>query len=174
MGRNLVKLKKLKTSSLIPKYDVIIVILMCNNWGSRKSSLFLCFWMGQLKFGVRGNFRLLISSLNSKTEYLFAILWKCHFSSLKSWFLAQHSFMNWLPWQQWMVYLPSFNFKNFYIYLHKSNISLVKISWTVFEIFSQNAQRSAIFQLSHFDDVIKSTRRWRHQNFLSICKDLYP
>ena len=28
MGRNLVKFKKLMTPSLIPKYDVIIVILM--------------------------------------------------------------------------------------------------------------------------------------------------
>ena len=101
---------------------------------------------------MRGNFRLLISNRNSKTQYLFAI---CHFSSLRSWFLAQHSLMNWLPWQQRMVYLPSFNFRNFYIYLLKSDISLVKISSTVFEIFSKNAQQSAIFSAVSF--------WWRHK-----------
>ena len=45
MGRNLVKLKKLMTSSLIRKYDILIVILMSQHLGSGKSSLFLCFWM---------------------------------------------------------------------------------------------------------------------------------
>ena len=43
--------------------------------------------------------------------------------------------------------------------------SLVKISWAVFEIFSQHPRNTSIFQLSHFDDVIKSTGRWRHQTF---------
>ena len=79
--------------------------------------------------------------------------------------------MNWLPWQQWMTYRQSFNFKNFYTWLPKHDISLVKISWTVFEIFSQTLENVLFFQLSHFNDVIKSTWRWRHQNFLSICKD---
>ena len=66
MGRNLVKLKKnLMTSSLIRKYDVIIVILMSRQLGSGKSSLFLCLGWIKLTFGVRGNFRLLISNLNS-------------------------------------------------------------------------------------------------------------
>ena len=67
MGRNLVKLKKMMTSSLIRKYDVIIVILMSHQL--RKWKVFivsLFFGWIKLKFGVRGNFRLLISNLNSK------------------------------------------------------------------------------------------------------------
>ena len=36
----------------------------------------------KLKFGVSGNFGLLISNLNSKTRYQFEILRKCHFLSL--------------------------------------------------------------------------------------------
>ena len=44
MGRNLVKFGKiLITSSLISKYDVITIILMCDILGSGKSSLFLPF-----------------------------------------------------------------------------------------------------------------------------------
>ena len=46
-------------------------------------SLSLCFGWIKLKFGVRGNFRLLISNLTSQTQYRFEILRKCHFSSLK-------------------------------------------------------------------------------------------
>ena len=57
MGKNLLKFKKgLMTSSLIRKYDVIIVILMCSNsLKSGKSSLFVFGWI-KLKFRVRGNF----------------------------------------------------------------------------------------------------------------------
>ena len=73
MGRNRVKIKKLMTSSLISKYDVMIVILMLrqlNEWKVFIVSLFFFGWI-KLKFGVRGNFRLLISNLNSKTQYQF-------------------------------------------------------------------------------------------------------
>ena len=77
MGRNLLKFKKiLMTSSLIPKYDVIIVILMSRqlrNWKVVIVSLFLDGRI-KLKFGVRSKFMLLISNFNSKTQYLFAIL----------------------------------------------------------------------------------------------------
>ena len=120
---------------------------------------FLFGWI-KLKFGVRGNFRLLTSNLNSKTQYQFEILRKCHSSSLTSWFFTQHSTRNWLPWQQWVTYLQSFNFKNLYMWLPKNDISLVKISYTVFEIFSQNPRKPSIFQLSHFDDVIKFFRQF--------------
>ena len=65
------------------------------------------------------------------------------------------------------MYLPSFNFKNFYMYLLKSDISLVKISWTVLRYSAQMLKNLLFFQLSHFDDVIKSTWRWRHQKFQS-------
>ena len=41
----------------------------------------------KLTFGVRGNFMLLISNLNSNMQYQFEILTKYHFSSLRSWFL---------------------------------------------------------------------------------------
>ena len=51
------------------------------------SSLFLCsFGWIKLKFGVRGNFRLLISNLNSKMQYELEILRNSHF------FLLDHDF----------------------------------------------------------------------------------
>ena len=80
--------------------------------------------------------------------------------------IAQYSLMNWLLWQQWMTYLQSFNFKNVYIRLPKSDISLAKICWTVFEIFNQNPRKVLFFPLSHFDDVIKST--WHFCQFVKI------
>ena len=97
---------------------------------------FYVFGWIKLKFGVRGNFRLLISNLNRKSLYQFEILRKCYFSSW-SWFLAQHSLINWLPYQQWMTSLHSFNSKRYYRWLPKTDISLVKISWTVFKTFSK-------------------------------------
>ena len=45
---------------------------------------FFIFGWIKLEFGVRGDFRLLISNLNSKRQYQFEILRKCHFSSLRS------------------------------------------------------------------------------------------
>ena len=134
---------------------------------------FFVFGWIKLKFGVRGNFRLLISNLSSETQYQFEILRKCHFSSLRSWFLAQHSLMNWFPWQQWMTYLQSFNFKNVYIRLPKIDISLVRSVKSFLRYSAKTLKNLLFFQLSHFNDVIKSIRRWRHQNFLSICKDFY-
>ena len=131
---------------------------------------FFVFERIKLQVGLRGNFRLLISNLNSKTQYEFEILRKCHFSSLGSWFLAQHPLMNWLPWQQWMIYLQSFNFKNFYIWLPKNDISLLKISWTVLRYSAKTFENLPFFQLSHFDDVMKSTWWWRHQNFCQFVK----
>ena len=49
-------------------------------------SLYCFFVFGwiELNFGVRGNLRLLISNLNSKTQYHFEILRKCHFSYVRS------------------------------------------------------------------------------------------
>ena len=92
---------------------------------------FFVFGWITLKFGVRGNFRLLISNLDSKMQYPFKILRKCYFSSLRSWFLAQHSLMNWLPWQQWMTCLQSCNFKNIYRWLPKNDISLLNCFWDI-------------------------------------------
>ena len=43
----------------------------------------LFFGWVKLKFGVRGNFSLLISNLNSKMQHEFETLRKCHFSSLR-------------------------------------------------------------------------------------------
>ena len=68
---------------------------------------------------------------NMIKEAIIQNLRKCHFSSIRSWFLTQHPLMNWLPWQQWMTYLQSFNSKNLHIWLPKNDISLVKISWTI-------------------------------------------
>ena len=86
MGINLVKFKEiLMTSSLIGKYDVIIVILMSRQLGKWKVFIVSLFLDGfKLKFGVRVIFRLLISNLNSKIQYQFEIFRKCHISSLRS------------------------------------------------------------------------------------------
>ena len=79
-----------------------------------KSSLFLCFSMDQAKIWCKGNFGLLFWNLSSKMQYRLKILRKCHFSSLWPLFLAQHPLINWLPWQQSMTCLPSFNTKKYY------------------------------------------------------------
>ena len=95
MGRNLVEFfKNMMTSTIIRKNDVIIVIL------TESLHCFFVFGWIKLKFSTRGNFRLLILNLNSKMQHPFEILKEYHFSSLRSRFLAQQSFMNWLPWQQ--------------------------------------------------------------------------
>ena len=85
MGRNLVKFKKID--------DVISNLKVWRHNGhfdvstTKEVESLHCFfvfgWI-KLKFGVGGNFRLLISNLNSKTQYQFQILRKCHFSSLRS------------------------------------------------------------------------------------------
>ena len=110
---------------------------------------FFVFWWIKLKFGVRGNFILLISNLNSETQHQFEIFRKYYFSSLRSWFLAQHPLMNGLPWEQWMTCLSSFNFKRYYRWLPKNDIRLVKISGTVFEIFSKKALKTFYFFSCH-------------------------
>ena len=59
------------TSSLIRKDDVIIVILMWRQLRKWKVFIVFLFLDGfKLKVGVRGNFRLLMSNVNSKTQYL--------------------------------------------------------------------------------------------------------
>ena len=61
------KVKKLMTSPLIRKYDVIIVIFDVATTKEVESlHCFYVFGWIKLKFGVRSNFRLLISNLNSK------------------------------------------------------------------------------------------------------------
>ena len=54
MGRNLVKFKKMTMSSLILKYDVIIVILMPQQLKKQKVFMFLCFWMDYSKIWCKG------------------------------------------------------------------------------------------------------------------------
>ena len=106
MGRYLEKLKKnddVISDSNIWRHNHHFDVMTTREVES-PYCFFVFVWI-KLEFGVRGNFRFLISNLNSKTQYQFEILRKCHFSSLRSWFLAQRSLMNWLPWQQWMTYL---------------------------------------------------------------------
>ena len=67
MRRNLVKFQKMMLSSLIRKYDVIMVILILQQLKKSIVYIFHCFFVFgriKLKFGVRGNFALLISNLN--------------------------------------------------------------------------------------------------------------
>ena len=74
-----------------------------------------------------------------------------------------------------MVYFQSFNFKNFYIWLPKTDISLWWKSGEPFLRYSAKTLKNLLFfQMSPFDDTIKSTWRWRHQKFLSICNYFYP
>ena len=63
---------------------------------------FFAFFIDLAKhIGIGDNFELLISNLNSKTQYWFKILRKnATFLPFQSLFLAQHSLKNLLPWQQ--------------------------------------------------------------------------
>ena len=64
-------------SSLIRKYDVIIIILISRllKKGESRHCFFIFGWI-KLKCGVRGNCGFLISNLHSKTQYRFKILRK--------------------------------------------------------------------------------------------------
>ena len=73
-----------------------------------------------------------------------------------------------------MTYPQSFNFKNFYIWLPKSDISLVKIRQTFLEIFSQNPRKLSIFPIVAFWWRHKINLTWRYQKFLPLCNDFYP
>ena len=73
MGTNLVKFKKiLMTSSVIRKYDIIIVILMSQQPKKWKVCIvFFVFRWIKLKYGSRTNFRLQISNLNPSCMKVF-------------------------------------------------------------------------------------------------------
>ena len=57
-------------------------------------------------------------------------------------------------------------------------MDLPYIWWKSVEAFLRNSTKTLenllFFLLSHFDDVIKSTWRWRHEKLLPICKNVYP
>ena len=101
MGRNLVKLKKFDgviSNAKVGRHNGHSDVAT-----TKKVESLHCFvvsrWI-KLKFGIKGNFGLLISDINSKRQYQFDILRKMSlfFSSIM--ILAQHSHKNWLPWQQ--------------------------------------------------------------------------
>ena len=64
--------------------------------------------------GLRGNFGLLTWNLCSKTQYQHKILRKVPVFSSEIMIFSQCSLMNWLPWQQGVTCLQSFNFKRYY------------------------------------------------------------
>ena len=64
MGRDLAKSKKVM-SSLILKYDVVIVILTSQQLRKWKVFIFIVFGWIKPKFGLRGDFRLPISNLKN-------------------------------------------------------------------------------------------------------------
>ena len=72
----------------------------------------------------------------------FTIIWleRTHYQKKtprkRACFLAKQYLINWLSWQQEMTYVPFRNLKNTLDNCLKCDTSLVKISWTVFEIFS--------------------------------------
>ena len=74
--------KFLMVSSLIRKCNIVIVILMLRELRKWKVFIISVFEWIKLKLGVRGNFGVLISNLNSKMQYQFEILRKCHFFPL--------------------------------------------------------------------------------------------
>ena len=88
MGKNLVKLKKI--DDVISNSKVVCHNRHFDAATTKEVKSLHCFfvfgWV-ELKFGVKGNLRRLISNLNPKTQYQFEILRKCHFSSLRSWFI---------------------------------------------------------------------------------------
>ena len=96
------------------------------------------------------------------------------FSSLCSWSLAQHSPMSWLPWQQGMSCLQSLISKSTTDDCLKHNISLVKISWDIFWIFSKSPRKPSTFLSvathQNDDDVMKPNWRGSHQTFSQFVK----
>ena len=85
MGRNLVKLKKIDdatSNSKVCRHNRHFDVATAKEVESLHC--FFVFGWIKLKFGVRGNFGFLISSLSSKMQYRFEILRKCHMSSLRS------------------------------------------------------------------------------------------
>ena len=65
MGRNFLKFKNiLMMSPLIRKYDIIVILVSQQLKKWKVFTVFLFFGWIKLKFGVRGNFRLLISNRN--------------------------------------------------------------------------------------------------------------
>ena len=78
MGRNLVKLKNkiddAISNSKVGRHNRHFYVVTAKQMESLHC-FFVSGWI-KLKFNVRGNFRLLISNLNSKTQYQFEILRK--------------------------------------------------------------------------------------------------
>ena len=83
MGRNLGKLKKIDDSNSKGRRHNHHFDVATTEEVESVHCFFVFGWI-KLNFGVRGNFRFLISNLNSKTQYRFEILRKRHFSSLRS------------------------------------------------------------------------------------------
>ena len=120
---------------------------------------FLVFGWIKLKVGVWGNFRLLILNVNLEMHYQFEILRKCHFSSSRSWFLAQHST------HELVNDVQSFNLENFHIWLPKNDISLVKISWATLSYLAKT------LETYYFSAV---TFRWRNKiNMMMASSKLF-
>ena len=83
MSRSLVKLKEIDDvtcNSKVLRHNRHFDVVTTEEDESRHC--FFVFGWIKLKCGVRGNFWLLISNLNSKMQYLFAISRKFYFSSL--------------------------------------------------------------------------------------------
>ena len=86
MGRNLVKFKNkndgVNSDSNVRRHNRHFDVVTTKTVES--VHCFFVFGWIKLTFGLRGNVRLLISNLNSKTQYQFEIFKKSHFPSLRS------------------------------------------------------------------------------------------
>ena len=132
---------------------------MCSQHLKQRSlrSFFVLGWIN-LTFGVGGNFGRLISNLSSKMRYQYKIVRTMPLFFSLIMILAKHSLMKWLRLQQGMI--SNLLILNDTIYsCLKNDISLVNISWTVFEIFSKNTRKPSTFLAvathQNDDDVIK-------------------
>ena len=140
MGINLFKsLKNLMTSSPIWWYDVIIVIFDLSQHQEKWNEVFAVFLRIKIKFGVWGNFGLLISNLCSKLSNAPKVV---------------NKYTTFFLFHQKLTYLLLL--KHTVDNCLRNDISLVKITWTIFEIFSKNPQ-NLLFSCCH-----TSKQSWDH------------
>ena len=116
MGKNLVKCKKIQWRHLqfesMMSYNCHVVVVTFNNVESLHC-LFV-FESTELKFGVRGNFGLLISNFNSKTQYQFEILRKMPLFFFSTMIFSPALSQEFVTMGTIIIFLQFFNFKRYY------------------------------------------------------------
>ena len=127
------KINDVTCNSKVRRHDCHSDVATINKVENRHC-LFVFGWI-KLKFGVRGHFRLLVSNINSKTQYQFEILRKYHFSS---WFLnGTHSWISYHGNNEWNI---------FNLLISKDTIedclNTTKIWWKSVEVFLRYSEKT--------------------------------